>query len=192
MHDSMNIFPDEPPVRRRGFSPGSIVLLIGVLAVIMVFAVQLSNRRQIQPQPGETAPDFELVNFNGEPIRLSDMRGQIVIINFWGSWCPPCRAEAPDLEDIYRAYRDRGVEMIGVNWLDTDRSARAFMAEFDLTYLNGPDIGETVARRYNIQGAPENFVVDRDGTVVYSVPGPVTYEDLAGVLDELLAAESDT
>jgi len=175
-----------------GLSLSSIVLLIGILMVIAVFALQLSQQNRIQPLAGEVAPDFEMTTFEGEPLRLSDLRGQIVIVNFWGSWCAPCRAEAPDLQAIYEDYRDQGVIVVGVNWLDPRTNALAFIDEFGLTYPNAPDIGEIVGGDYRIQGAPENFIVGRDGVVIEPLIGAVDYTILARILDEVLASESSS
>ena len=180
---------------KKGFSIGSIVLISGIVAVIVVLAVQLARQNQIQPMPGEVAPEFTLTSFStgpddpSETISLSDLRGQIVIVNFWGSWCAPCRTEAPELQAIYEDYKDDGVILIGVNWLDIEDEALAFIDEFGLTYPNGPDVGERIGNRYNIQGAPENFIVDRDGVVHEAVIGSVDYDQLAAILDEMLAAE---
>lgn len=172
---------------QRRLTPGTLVLIAGVIAVILVFAVQLARRQEVRPDIGALAPAFEMTDFEGQPLNLADLRGQIVVINFWGSWCPPCRAEAPDLQAIYEDYAERGVILAGVNWLDTERQALAFIAEFDLTYPNAPDIGERVARAYRIQSAPETFVVGPDGRVLEIFIGPVTYNRLAASLERILA-----
>lgn len=180
----------QPDPARRGWSVASIAILVAFVGVIIILAVQLAQRNQPQPRAGEPAPDFTMTTFDGEPIRLSDWQGQIVIVNFWASWCAPCRAEAPDLQAIHEDYREQGVVVVGVNWLDTERNARAFMQEFGLTYWNAPDVGDIVGNRYNIQGAPENFIIGRDGIVVTHIIGAVDYNRLARHLDALLDAES--
>jgi cytochrome c biogenesis protein CcmG, thiol:disulfide interchange protein DsbE len=182
---------------KAGLSLGSIMLLAGIVAMFAVLALQLSRQNQIQPMPGETAPEFTLTAFSqvsndstiaapGETFTLADLRGQIVIVNFWGSWCAPCRTEAPDLQAIYEDYSDQGVVLVGVNWLDVEREALAFIEEFGLTYPNGPDVGERIANRYNIQGAPENFIINREGVVEEAVIGSVDYDRLASILDRML------
>lgn len=175
-----------------GLSPGSIALIIGVMAVVAVFAVQLFRQNQIQPMPGETAPGFSMTTFDGDAVSLEDYRGQIVVVNFWGSWCGPCRAEAPDLQDIYADYQDEGVVVFGVNWLDVDDEALAFLDEFGITYPNAPDVSETVANAYNIEGAPETFIVGRDGIVRESYLGPISYTVLSSRLDALLREGSNS
>lgn len=174
----------------RGLSPGSIMLIVGMLAFVGVIALQLTRQNQTQPMPGQAAPLFELTSFDGETLSLLDLRGQIVIVNFWGSWCVPCHAEAPDFQAIHEDFAELGVVIIGVNWLDVEREALAFLDDYGLTYANGPDIAERIAETYHIQGAPETFIIGRDGMVTHSILGPVDYDGLARRLNEILAGES--
>ncbi|MDF1499774.1 MAG: TlpA disulfide reductase family protein [Anaerolineales bacterium] len=133
------------------------------------------------------APDFTLETFDGEPITLSDLRGQVVVINFWASWCPPCRDEAPYLESSWRKYRDHGVVLLGVDYVDTEAEARAYIAEFDITYPNGPDLGTRISQAYRIQGVPETFFVGKDGTIRGVKIGPLVPPELDEKITELLA-----
>lgn len=183
--DFLQETPDPQPTNRIGLSSGSIVLIVGVVAVVLVFAVQLFRQNQTQPLPGDTAPDFTMTTFDGQEVSLSDYEGQIVVLNFWGSWCGPCRAEAPDLQDIYTDYGG-DVVVFGVNWLDIEGEALAFMDEFGITYPNAPDIGEKVASRYNIEGAPETFIINRDGIIAETYLGMVDYAILNQRIQALL------
>lgn len=172
------------------WTPGTIVLMLGMVTMIVVFAVQLGRQNQTRPIPGQTAPNFEMVDFDGNSISLESWRGQIVVVNFWGSWCAPCRDEAPDLQAIHEDFEDEGVVMFGVNWLDVERRALDFIDEFSITFRNAPDVEEIVSETYNIQGAPETFIVDRDGVVVFVYPGPVNYDRLERDLNSLLGGNS--
>jgi len=175
---------------RKGLSNGSIVLIIGIVAVAAVLGLQLSRQNQVQPTSG-VAPDFYLELFDGSDFRLSDYRGQVVLVNFWGSWCGPCRQEAPELQALYDDYKDEGFIIIGVNWLESSRQkALDFVDEFDITYPNGEDFGEMVANKYHIQGAPENFLIDKDGNIHQFVIGTVKYDTLSGTIETLLAESS--
>jgi cytochrome c biogenesis protein CcmG/thiol:disulfide interchange protein DsbE len=185
--------PAEP--RRSGISLGSIVLILGIVMVIAVVGLQLRSQLAGQPERGP-APDFIVTTYNGETFDLSDQRGNVVVLNFWGSWCAPCRTEAPGLQAIYERYRDRGVTFIGVTWLDERPDALAFIEEFSLTFPSGPDTGLRISDAYGITGAPETFVIDQDGNVAASFLGPLSedgplkFSDLTGALDDLLADEA--
>lgn len=174
----------EQPKPRGGFSLGSIVLIIGVLMVIVVFGLQLASQNMGQPTSGP-APQFEMTTYNGDTFRLADMRGKVVVLNFWASWCAPCRTEAPDLQNISTLYRERGVEVVGVTYLDTDEDARNFMAEFGMTYTNGLDGGSRISDLYRVQAVPETFIIDQQGNVAYFFAGPINTAQLIAQLDLL-------
>jgi cytochrome c biogenesis protein CcmG/thiol:disulfide interchange protein DsbE len=187
----LNFLEAPPPAPQRvRLSPGSLFLVFCVVLAAVVFAVQLSHQNQVQPRTGDIAPDFELTTFDGTTLRLSDLRDSVVLVNFWGSWCPPCHGEAPDLQALYEAYSARGFVVLGINWLDTPRDARAFVDRYGITYINGEDTRERIAKAYHIQGAPENFLVGRDGRIVAAWLSPVTYDMVATELDRLLGNAS--
>src|SRR4030067_321994 len=126
--------------RQTGGIPLAFVL---VLALLGLLAWGLM-KAQAGPVDSGLAPDFSLTGFDGRTVTLSELRGQVVIINFWASWCPPCREEAAYLEQTWRKYKDRGVVFIGVDWVDTEKEARAYIDELDITYVNGPDVGPRI------------------------------------------------
>jgi cytochrome c biogenesis protein CcmG/thiol:disulfide interchange protein DsbE len=171
---------------RRGLTPGMLVVLMGVLALIIVIGVMFLRVQQGQPDSG-LAPDFTLTTYDGQTITLSELRGQIVIVNFWASWCGPCRVEAPTLERVWQRYRDRGVMLIGVTYADEDDNALAFIDEYDLTYPIGPDRGTIISGDlYNIRGVPETFIIDQTGHVYQFILSVVTEEQLASAIETLL------
>jgi cytochrome c biogenesis protein CcmG, thiol:disulfide interchange protein DsbE len=172
---------------KRALTPGTIVLLIGILAVVVVIGVQLANQNATQPRSGP-APDFTIDLYTGDgSFTLSEQRGKFVVVNFWGSWCAPCRDEAPYLQAAHEDFQDRGVQIVGVGFRDTERAAMRFLEETNTTYPTGPDTGLRITASYNIVGAPETFIVDPDGNIVDFYLGPLTADWLDTRLNELLA-----
>jgi cytochrome c biogenesis protein CcmG/thiol:disulfide interchange protein DsbE len=133
------------------------------------------------------APDFTVSGFDGRVVTLSKLRGQVVIVNFWASWCPPCREEAAYLEQTWRKYEDRGVVFVGVDYVDTEKPALAYIKEFDITYINGPDLGTRIAQSFNIKGVPETYFVAKNGELRGVHIGPMKSPQLDEKIDELLA-----
>lgn len=157
-----------------------------ILSLLGLLGWGLKETRAGPVQSG-IAPDFTLTSFNGETLTLSDLRGQVVVINFWASWCPPCREEAAYLEQTWRKYKDLGVVFIGVDYLDTEAEALAYMEEFDITYFNGPDLRTKISQAYKIQGVPETFYVAKNGELRGLKIGPLVSPELDQKIEELLA-----
>jgi cytochrome c biogenesis protein CcmG/thiol:disulfide interchange protein DsbE len=132
-------------------------------------------------------PDFSLNAYDGRTFTLSEHRGHVVIVNFWASWCDPCRDEAAYLESTWRKYADQGVVFVGVDYLDTESEALAYLEEFDITYINGLDVGTRIADAYRIQGVPETFYIDKTGQLRGVHIGPLLPPTLDEKIDELLA-----
>ncbi len=188
--DQLEFLPREETAARRGFSLGSLALLAAVLALALALGAQLSRRQATRPASGP-APDFQLTRFEGGEVRLSDFRGRVVLINFWASWCPPCRDEAPDLQALYHDYHDAGFSVIGVNMLESSRQkALDYLAEFGISYPNGEDVGERVTRLYRVEAPPESFLIDRRGKTRRFYIGGIRYDDLSGSIERLLAEAS--
>jgi len=171
-------------LRVPGRASQALVVAGVALALLVLF---LYGVRGGAPLEGRPAPDFSLAPYEGSEISLDSLRGQVVVLNFWASWCEPCREEAPALERIWRAYGKRGVAFVGVNVQDTAKGSLAFIEQFDITYPNGPDPYERIARAYRVFGYPETYVIDRDGRVDKRYIGAVDEAALQAALDGLLA-----
>lgn len=174
----------ETPARKH--SLGSIVAFVLVLSLLAILGWRLVEVNRGQVESG-MAPDFSLTSFDGETITLSDLRGQVVIVNFWASWCPPCREEAPYLEDTWRKYKDEGVVFIGVDYADTEVKALAYIDEFDITYFNGPDLGTRISHDYKMKGVPETYYIAKNGEIRGVKIGPLVAPELDQKIEELLA-----
>ena len=143
---------------------------------------------------GGNAPDFQIELFEnenharGEKLRLSDLRGQPVVVNFWYPSCPPCRAEMPDLEKAFQAHRGDGVEFIGVQELilDTVEDGQDFVSEIGVSYALGPDEEGDLIVAYNITGFPTTVFIDRDQNIVRKWTGILNAEKIEELIAELL------
>ncbi len=132
------------------------------------------------------APDFTLNLFNGGTFRLADQRGKVVIVDFWASWCIPCRQEARLLEALWQEYRNRGVVFVGVDYADSEDEARGFLEEFGVTYPNGPDLGTRISQAYRMRGVPEKFLIDRSGQIRAVLIGPQGEAEYRRIIEALL------
>lgn len=135
------------------------------------------------PLAGKQAPDFRLVDFDGRVVRLSDYRGTPVVLNFWASWCAPCREEAPAFARVAAAAEPR-VAFLGIDVRDREPEARAFIAEFSLPYPSAPDT-EGVEQQYGVVGIPTTIFIAGNGTVVRTWLGPLEERRLIAFVEEL-------
>jgi cytochrome c biogenesis protein CcmG, thiol:disulfide interchange protein DsbE len=188
-----------------GHRVGLAVLLSVAIAILVLLALAV-RQPTAGPRIAGLAPDFALTTFSGDAVRLQDLRGKVVVLNFWASWCRTCAQEAADLEAIWQDYRDRGVIVIGIDYVDTQPAALAYLSDHGITYPNGPDLAGRISRSYRLTGVPETVVIDGAGRVaslplagakglaVERITGPIvatapfTPADLRGVLDRLTTA----
>ncbi len=134
---------------------------------------------------------------SGTELSLSDLRGKVVLVDFWASWCTPCRQEAPVLSRVYLEYAGKPVEFVGVNIWDRNQDALDFLEAFETNYPNGVDEAGSIAIDYGVRGIPEKFFIDQNGVVRQKFVGPMHAGALRAAIDGLLsadpaAAEDDT
>ena len=126
---------------------------------------------------------------SGTELSLSDLRGKVVMVDFWASWCTPCRQEAPVLSRVYLEYAGKPVEFVGVNIWDRNQDALDFLEAFETTYPNGGDEAGSIAIDYGVRGIPEKFFIDQKGLVRQKFVGPMQAGALRAAIDALLSAE---
>lgn len=184
---------DQPP--RRGVPLWvQVVVWIGLLGLLVVVALGLRLAQQGSVQVGDTILPFNLQLFEKytyegkSEISLADLKGKVVVINFWASWCIPCEQEAAELESAWQFYQPDGkVIFLGVDYVDTEPEALGYLNKFNISYPNGPDLQTRVSQMFRISGVPETYVLDQDGKLVTSQIGPFTSEDqIHAMIDPLL------
>jgi cytochrome c biogenesis protein CcmG, thiol:disulfide interchange protein DsbE len=166
---------------KRGVPLGAQILIWAFLVALLAL-VGFGLRRAQNPmaEPGKAVPDFEMVFYEGyeyngkDSIKLSDLRGKVVLINIWASWCKPCEQEAAELQQASELYQNDGdVVFIGVDYVDTPAGANEYLAKFKITYPNAPDLKSNISSILNRQmGVPETYLIDRDGILRQIKIGP--------------------
>lgn len=154
----------------------AVLIIILIILILLAFAL-FGNRNGVtrtSPLVGREAPEFTLRLFNGEELALSELRGKTVLLNFWASWCMPCRQEARALEKTWQKYKDKDVVFIGVNVWDDNSSAHSYMEKYGGEYPHGSDPEEEIQVDYGVGGVPETYFIDSAGNIIDKYNGPLT------------------
>ena len=176
----------------------AIVLVVaGVLALAALLALGLENRSPVTGRSGATridkpAPHINMPLYGGGSMTAADYAEKPVVVNFWASWCGPCRQEAPIFERLSREYSERGVVFIGVNIQDAESDAEAYLGEYDITYPNGMDEDGSISIDYGVIGIPVTFFIGRDGVVQRRWAGVMRETQLRQWIDELVLGAAPT
>jgi len=189
------------PTERRGSPTRTLLMVVGVImligAFIAVFAGALRKgdpAYDASPLLGKPLPDFDLPRLDGGgEVSFDDLRGEVLVINFWASWCDPCKDEHPNLVAASAAYSGRGVRFVGIVRNDTDAAAKRFLDVLGWggdAYLHLSDPGSRAAIGLGVYGQPETYFVDVSGMIVHKTVGPSSFADLSTRLDEILADEA--
>jgi cytochrome c biogenesis protein CcmG/thiol:disulfide interchange protein DsbE len=187
MTDIPTDISEQKPSRR--LSP---LIIVGSFLILLAFLTILGlglKRAQAGPITiGQTVPPFSLSTFDGQSINTKDLAGKVIVVNFWASWCVPCESEAADLENAWKYYKPSDkVVFIGADYVDTEPEARAYLAKFNITYPNGPDLGTKISQEFRIRGVPETYFIDKNGKLAYSQIGPFgSLEEIKAIVDPLI------
>lgn len=175
----------DSPAKRGGFA--RLFILIIAVAFVALLAYGLISGGDQRVEAG-MAPGFTLTDFDGTTWNSDELRGQVVVVNFWATWCLSCKDEAVDLEMAWRDYRDKGVLFLGVDYLDQEPRNLEYIEQYGITYPNGPDIQGRIYNAYGVQGLPETFVITPDGEISEVFIGAVTQQQLSAAIDKALSA----
>ena len=171
------------------------ILLLGLIWIFMSADRSNASTNGLIPAPqkGFLAPDFTLETLDDETVTLSDLRGQVVIVNLWATWCGPCRLEMPAFKKVYEEYKDRGLVILAINSTsqDTHAAVKTFVAEYQLPFPIPLDTKGEVARLYRLSALPSTFFIGRDGVITkVVVGGPLAESTLRAEIESLLAEET--
>jgi cytochrome c biogenesis protein CcmG, thiol:disulfide interchange protein DsbE len=184
-----------PTPSRRSVPLWVQIIIWGVfVGLLVIVAITLNRSQQGTVQPGDRLNNFTMTMFTGYEFNsqtqasLSSLKGKVVMVNFWASWCKPCEQEAADLRSAWQYYKEDGrVVFIGMDYVDTEPEARAYLEKFDITYPNGPDLGTKVSQLFRIKGVPETYFIDQTGVLRYVQVGPFSSVDqIKSIIDPML------
>lgn len=151
-------------------------VVLGLVLLALVLALEAPRPRLESPQPADEVPNFSFT-LNGRPQELRDLRGQVVVLNFWASWCPPCVEEMPSLERLHRRLQGRGVLVLGIS-VDEDPAAYdTFLRSNNITFPNYRDPEKRISTLYGTFMYPETYIIDRQGRLVRKIIGPLQWDD---------------
>ena len=204
MSESHDLGQTDPTDVRGGTRKRNLIIAFSVVAVGTLFALMSWALAQSGGHPGSlginndfgeidiqqrAAPLFAVEGLDGDTVDLSALQGKVVMLDFWSSWCPPCRREAPSLAQVYREYRDRNVEFVGVAIWDSPDEVRQYVEGFGLDFPNLVDDRGRIGIDYGVTGIPEKFFIDSQGNLVRKFVGPMEPDVLREALEGLLASQ---
>lgn len=175
--------------RQRGVSTERIITIVLAAALLATLAVVLYRHFRgggaagAAPRVGQQLPAFALPGLRGDTVRLADYRGKVVLVNFWATWCPPCKAEMPAIQQVYDRHRARGFEVIGIDQGEGPAVVEPFVTERNFTWTFALDLDGQYSRDLQVLGIPTSYLVDRNGKVVYIWSGILS----EGALESQLA-----
>ncbi len=153
----------------------AVIILVSVVVSGLVMTGCFTNLPSAEdPSVGNPAPDFQLSDLDGKTVSLSDFQGKPVLINFWASWCRPCWAEMPYIQQVYEEWSDRGLVVLTINWGDPSSKIKEFMRDYELSFPVLLDTKRVVAEKYEVWSIPTTFFIDKNGIIQAKVIGAFT------------------
>jgi len=172
--------------KRRRLLIRSITLIILVSAIIFTIYSSFTKDKREVLQVGDSAPDFELVDMNGEKHRLSEYKGQGVFLNFWGTWCKPCEKEFPIIDKYYKEYQDEGLQVLAVNIAESDFAVQKYIDRKGLTFPVLIDKSKSVMSAYNINPLPTTFIINPEGEIEKIITGEMSDASILQSMKQIL------
>jgi cytochrome c biogenesis protein CcmG, thiol:disulfide interchange protein DsbE len=173
--------------RSRWARVAALVAVVAPITMLLAFGLTHDPSVTASPLIGRSAPDFVLRTLDGtRTIRLRQLRGRVVVVNFWASWCVECRAEHPNLLAAWNRFRHQGLALVGIDFDDRNEAALEFMRQMGGDWPVLQDPGDRTALDYGVSGVPETFFIGRDGVIRYKQVGPSSYALLVHQIERLL------
>jgi len=161
------------------------ILVILVVAIVYTIYTSATKEKVEVLAVGDEAPNFTLVDLNGEEHRLSDYKGQGVFLNFWGTWCKPCAKEMPAMDRQYEVFRSQGVQTLAVNIAQSDFEVQRFTDQYGLDFPVVIDRTKSVMEAYNINPLPTTMLINQDGKIERIITGEMTEQDIASFMEQI-------
>ena len=171
--------------KQKRFILRTIILSVLVFAIVYTIYNNATKEKVEVLGIGDEAPDFTLVDLNGEEHRLSDYKGQGVFLNFWGTWCKPCAKEMPAMDRQYETFKEQGVQILAVNIAQSDFEVQQFASQYGLDFPIVIDKTKSVMETYNIKPLPTTLLINPDGKIKQIVRGEMTEQDIAGFMEQI-------